>query len=394
MGFKEEVKVYLSTIGASQTDTSMSYGEWRLKTPVTAPNANYRIKCQVTNALFPNTYPKISPDRQNNKLTFVYDTTANIDVSRCISAGRKFTAVVHQPIPQLSWTDIQDTVNNAIYTAVALPGTSLYQQKLKPQIFFDTNTYNTFCIRVVDYSMPDESLPGSTDPKQSDTTWLAEENQISYYYKLVTQADNSLLPDSDLRLAGIIGFPRSEVVAAVSKDAPLDKYLSGIPGGLIRAPRQPDMTGTKYIKIASNLKTSSIDPNTLETNNILCVVPITNGEGDSQGVYWIGSVQQPQYITLAQWSLDNIYIQLYDDHGIPLGMHNDWYIELSVLFEEEEKLDVYRGLSNFSEPVLRNNIYDPDGYRRLHREIQGTKRTIEQMEAEERMSSMSNLNRN
>lgn len=379
MGFKEEVKLYLSTIGASTLDDGMSKGTWNLVAPIHAPNANYKIKVQISNSLFPSTYSKIGPDRHNSRITIAYGDTADFDTTLAVSDGRYVTVDVGGKYNRLTTENLQIDMNDKIAFALATdPGTT--ELRYKPVLLYDSTDNLTFTLKVVDYTSTDHPyLEGSVGAIQSSTQ---ANDPTRYYWKIVTQKDNTGLPQSDLRLANVLGFPRTFACPAAYKGATTGDDIT------VPAPRVPDLISTKFIKVMSNLKTSAVDPNTRDFRNVLAVVPVTQSYDDESGVYYVGSVQAPQYITIASPYLERIELSLLDDHDNPLDMHNDWFVELTVLFEESEKTDAYRGMDTLSAPALRHNVYDPDGYRRLHAEIRNNKRDLEDMENDERSSNM------
>ena len=375
MGFKEEVKIYLSTIGANTLDDGMSKGTWNLVAPVHAPNANYKIKLQISNAIFPSTYTKIGSDRQNNKLTLAWSTDPNFDPASAVSSGDSVTVDMGDQFNRLTTDNLQIDVNDKL-VAQLVQDPKTADIKYKPVLLFDSTDNLTFTLVVWDYeSTAHPYLDGTNTPLQPA---IATPDIQDYHWKIVTQADNTGLPDSSLRLANVLGFPRTFKCPPAS-----NVNLTNV-----SAPRVPDLLSTKFIKIMSNLKTASVDPNTRDFRNVLAVVPITQSYDDDSGVYYVGNVQAPQYITIASPTLERIEIALFDDHDNPLQMHNDWFIELTALFEESEKTDAYRGMDTLAMPSLKHNVYDPQGYRRLHEEIRDNKRSLEDMENDERSSNM------
>ena len=379
MGFKEEIKVYLSTVAATELDEGMSRAQWNLKTPVNTPNANYKIKYQVSNALFPSSYAKISPDRENNTMTIAYSTDPDFDVGTQIAANKFLRVDIDQVVPRLTWGGLQLLINEKLKETV-LANDDLKNVRSKPQFFYDGATYMTFAMKVTDWTLPDETFENDEGlPVQTINS--GDLDETVYYFKLLTQADQALIEDKYLRLANVVGFPRTRDVPKMKMEA--DPAVDGY----VWANRAPDLLGTRFIKMTTNLKTSALDPNTLEDGNVMCVVPVSNNDTETNGIYYLGNVQQPQYVTLATPTLDRIEIALFDDHNVPLNMHNDWFVELSILFEEEEKTDVYRGTSDFSVPALVHNIRDPRGYETLQQELSKRKLEIDEMETEQRSNN-------
>lgn len=386
MGFKEELKVYLSTVSADTLDDILSSAEWVLRTPVTTPNANYRIKYQVSNALFPGTYPKVSEGRGNSALTIAWGLGRDFDVQTALDIDNYVRVNIHQPITNMDWPTLQNVVNARLKSIFTEEDTDYERLRYKPQFFYDEDNYRTFSMRVTDWSLADQTVEdGDVLQQEPGGGWVDTE----FHFKILTQADNTSLPDSDLRLANVIGFPRSYRVPAVSLRLPEEIADLGVPGGIVRAPRSPDLMGTRFITMRTNLKTSALDPLSLSESNVMCVVPVTSGETDTSGIYYLGNVQQPAFVTLANQSLDRISIDLHDDHGNRLGMHADWFVELTILFEEEEKTDVYRGTSDFTMPVVGRNVYDPIGYTTLQEELSKRKMEIDEDEYSERLRNQS-----
>lgn len=385
MGFKEELRIPLSTVSADVLASDMSHAEWNLRTPVVPPNANYKIKYQVSTAAFPNTYAKISKKQGNNSLIIAYGDSPTFDVRDAVDVGEYVKIELGQPLTSIDWGGLQNVINARIRAVMSDPAEPIHVYKYKPQFFYDDNNFRTFSLRVTDWSLPDTAVVSNeaTPPAMQQEPvggWIED----ALYFKLVTQADAVERSDEDLRLANVMGFPRSESVPVVSRDTPLDEYDLGVSGGVVRAPRVPDLLGTRFVTLRTNLKTSAIDPVTLSETNVMCVVPVTVGDQESTSLYFVGNIQQPQFVTLAAPSIDRIKIELTDDHNKPLAIEADWYVELSVLFEEAEKTDVYRGTNDFTVPALMRNVFDARGYKTLQQELAEIREMIEEDEYQQR----------
>lgn len=161
---------------------------------------------------------------------------------------------------------------------------------------------------------------------------------------------------------------------------------------LLRAPRQPDFMGTRYIKVMTNLKVNNVDPNGRDFKNLLTVIPVTQSTSTvDDGLYYIGSTQQPGYMTLGQDILDRIELDLYDDHDNPIKMHADWYIELDVMYEEPEKTDAYRGYQDAITKASNRYHADPgpESYRTFYNEAGQGMNELEYLESRQRESDWS-----
>lgn len=154
--------------------------------------------------------------------------------------------------------------------------------------------------------------------------------------------------------------------------------------GCCRARTQPNVLGTKFIKIVADVNAQNTDPNTNSFSNTLACIP-TDTSGSSSTTYFNGGLNNPQRILMSKQKLDSIRLYLFDDSGFPLYMHNDWLVELSVVFEEPEAMDVYRGINAFTGPAVDFHAKgDPGSYERLYNEIRKNRLDLEQSETAQR----------
>lgn len=154
--------------------------------------------------------------------------------------------------------------------------------------------------------------------------------------------------------------------------------------GCCRARTQPNVLGTKFIKIVADVNAQNTDPNTNSFSNTLACIP-TDTSGSSSTTYFNGGLNNPQRILMSKQKLDSIRLYLFDDNGFPLYMHNDWLVELSVVFEEPEAMDVYRGINAFTGPAVDFHAKgDPGSYERLYNEIRKNRLDLEQSETAQR----------
>lgn len=432
MGFKEVTKVHLSTIGADFVDNGFSKARWHLKAPVQAPNPNYKIKVQVANAVFPNSYDRISVLRENNSLVFAYQSTAfttttyPFDLDLAIKEGRYIKVVLSYPINQLNIAALQKEVNDAIQKAFSTHSlidgdgdewNPLDGRRYRPWLVYDGDasstdmtkpSFHTFSFYYRDSSLglvgvnEQGNEIGTIDPNlrneprlyEIDMTFPYADNTVrndlpnAITYRLVTQADllsHWPISEEDVRLANVLGWPRTSTNVYVGYQV-RDQYEEVITTGLTRAIRAPDFTGTRYLKMISNLNVPNVDPNTKDFRNILAVVPLTEStQGNFNGMTFTGATQSAQYMTIGQSILDTITIELYDDHDKQLNMHADWLIELAILFEAPEETDAYRGMTPIS--AQSNAFYaqpNPYGYHRFLNNAEMARRTVEAMEVDRR----------
>ena len=150
----------------------------------------------------------------------------------------------------------------------------------------------------------------------------------------------------------------------------------------------PNLQGTQFIKVSTDLGVHGVDPSDKTYRKILGVVPILDSSLNAPTVFYLGEVQQPFYFTVAEPKLDSVQIQLLDDHDRPLRIFGDWMVELTVEFQEPESLDRYESLATFSGPAIDYAVSggDPGQYRRLHRELSGRKRAVDGAEQSNRVS--------
>lgn len=136
--------------------------------------------------------------------------------------------------------------------------------------------------------------------------------------------------------------------------------------GILRADRAADLSGTKYIKILTNLGVNNVDPHTKAFRNVLAVVPVASDGSDL--VTWFSSGASVDF-PLRSSKLDKIQIWLEDDKSNPISMHNDWLIELGVRMDEPETVDVYKGISDYTGAAVDFHAAgDPGRYKRLYDE--------------------------
>lgn len=454
MGFKDELKLHLSTINADRLHPGMNRALWKLPVPITPPNPNYKIKTTVSNIILPNSYVKIGAERGNNIGAFVYGDGPNFDVHEAVAQGNVVKFEIQQPTPNMSWQELLTATNKGLKKELEkLEAANGGMMRWKPIFRYDADTFHTLSIHLTDYSRPDPTLelggltPAdvifeglrpmqtlATDPSdatENNQEWESDHEPYVYpppdaptlgdflnlteeerqqlvaaartsinksvftnrahgynrHWKLLTQADLTSLAASDLRLANALGWPRSEEAPRVGLVTPEDEFGLFLEQGVVRAHRSPDMLATRFIKLESNLKTNAIDPVTKALKNVMAVVPVTQQDGDAHSLYYIGSVQNPHYTTLATNALDHIDISLFDDHDNPMNMRADWYVEITIRFDESEGTDMYRGTAQLTVPALAHDRYDPDGYRRLNSEILGNLMDLEAMEVEERTNN-------
>lgn len=368
MGFKEEVKIHLSTRSA-EISHGFSKAVWRIKDPVRPPNPLYRMKIQLSNAIIPNSFDKISAARGNNKLTFAFentDATGSYVTPSSIDKDYYVTVTIpdiENPTPAKVYAALYDAMKTQM--RANLPG-----QQFLPIVKYDPeNNYDTFTFEVVDWDafvdLPDH-VPA-----------LPEE--IIDKFKLLTTKDVALwgrgkISESMVGLADVLGF---DDIGSWDLDQNPETLR-------ISAQSNPDFIGSQFIKVMTNLNINNIDPNTLSYSRIMGVIPVTESEEGASVIYMAGGIQSPQYQTIGDPELKTIELELRDDRDSPLNVHDHWYIELTVMFEEEENTDVYRGLQGMTGPAENVTNYDPSGYSRLSYEVQSKMDNIRRYETEQR----------
>ena len=156
--------------------------------------------------------------------------------------------------------------------------------------------------------------------------------------------------------------------------------------GVVRAKRAPDLTGTKYIKILTNLSVNNVDPFTKAYRNVLALVPCI--EDPSALLHWFTAAPSEGF-TLATSKLDKIQFWLEDDKGRPIQMRSDWMVELAVVFEEPQKLDVYGGMIGYTGPAVDFHASgDPGRYKKLYDEIRPLESALDEQESRYRQKRM------
>lgn len=358
MGFKEEIKVHLSTRSASVTE-GFSKATWHIKDPVRPPNPLYKMKLQVSNAIIPNTFDKISADRGNNKMVLVYyDESVPMDPVHAIKNNNYIQFVlIHYENPVLE--EIYDYLRSYFKDAIhnLFPG-----QNVKPIIGrSDIAGRTRLRIEMPDWNDKDDlwdPVPGSL--------------QLNMTYEILTVGSlkrygiTDLQPE-DVALANVLGFDDSRVWRTDTESR-----------AWLQANANPNFSGTQFIKLMSNMNINNIDPNTLTFSRVLGIIPITDQEEEMKVVYMAGGLQSPQFQTIGDPELKIIELELKDDQDRPLNVHGHWYVELCVVFEEEEKTDMYRGLSALTGPAANVDTYDPSGYARIGSELT-LKRRLDEM---------------
>ncbi|AET84776.1 hypothetical protein TVWG_00011 [Tetraselmis viridis virus N1] len=363
MGFKEEVKVYLSTKKA-ETSADRSRAKWVIKDPVRPPNSLYRMKLQLANAIIPNRFVRISERAQNNKMIFLYDPEFSDDgvftAEEALAAGTYLTVAIE---------DIENPDKKKLYDAIRKAMIPAFDndfliggQPRKPMVEYDEDT-EIMTFRFVDWeNTPELPTPDPEDPQ------VLEGFKIMTYSDWV-QAGKKYVTQADFGLSGILGLDAKD--PGIIED-----------GEVLTVDDDPNLTGTQFIKLMTNLNINNIDPNTLAYTRLMGVIPVTDNEDESSVVYMAGGIQNPQYQTIGDPELKIVEIELRDDNDVPLAVGDDWYVELSILFEEEEKTDVYRGLSALTGPAANVDRYDGAGYARLGSEMTLRKRLSETRDEE------------
>jgi hypothetical protein len=416
MGFLEEVKITLSTESADRTAHSLSECSWTLKDDVSPPNPNYKIKLTVPNMNIPSSFQKVGPERGNDTMVIAYSqTNTPMNLPEDISQGR-FAKITICPVETSDPTTFITALRRTMWDTLRRKNannTDFEKMDFKPWPLFDTDSNNGFpTITMVSVTWDNSAARNQEDgmkdleqPFSNDPNMVFGSNAISF--KILTQADLPNIPDSsgiterDLRLANVCGFSKNvsydefsyanrgdthNVVGNV--DASNFATEFGIAyGGCVRASRKPDLLGTKFIKVLTNLPITNIDPYDKAYRRMLGVIPVTDIDLTTETTYLSGELQNPQYNTLAQSKLDTIQITLMDDHNNYLKPHADWYLELSVMFEEPIALDAYRGISSvIGNPaaVEFGASADPEVYRRMQNELKRAYENLDEQENENR----------
>lgn len=422
MGFKDEIKVYLSTQGADEGNEELSRAKWSLKAPVIAPNPNYKMKVQMSNAVFPNTYPKISASRGNNKLTIAYGDTQDFDYTEAMRNGQYDVVDLEVPLTAPDPDSLQTAFRNRTIQRWSSDTTAGVQKdpnanftgfRWKPRIIFDTNT-ETYTFTYYNWEATAGTPQYTPAPMQPANTSDTDHR----YYKVITQKNlpildsdgNDIVTEDDIRLANVMGFSRFSDIPAFGGSDPAGTPLFNDPVGIFnstqntvwingdvttatsadlviqqvaRAPRIPNLQGTQFIKVLSSLNVNNVDPSAKDFKRILGVVPILDDSSGSPTTFFLGGVQSPYYVTVAETKFDRIEIELRDDHDNPLDIHGDWMVEMTILFEEPEELDKYNGLSSYTGPAIDFHLSgDPGDYQRMQRDI-SRMRSIHEMEESE-----------
>lgn len=378
MGFKEEIKVHLSTRSA-ECNAGRSKATWRIKDPVRPPNPLYKMKIQVSNAIIPNSFDKITESEKNNKLSFVYTTSSlaedTLNELNFVADSTLHTITIpdqHNPTELSLYSNLYDAMKTYFSTS-----TGVANLRHKPIIRYDVNAdYPTMTFEYADW--------------QTDTD-LTTPNPIeasgSFYLVTPALARKYRMNPDLCGLAPVLGFTdddilETKILGHETTDNPYKKEF-------IYAESPPDLIGSQFIKIMTNLNVNNIDPNTLTFERILGVIPVTESETDSKVIYMAGGLQSPQYVTIGDPELKTIELELRNELGNLLNVYDHWYVELTVLFEEEEKTDIYRGMGHVSGPAASVNVFDPEGYARLHNEIRGNIGQMRNMETENRSDNFS-----
>lgn len=368
MGFKEEIKVHLSTRSATVSG-GFSKARWVIKDPIRPPNALYRTKIQLSNAIIPNSFDETSEERDNVKITFQY--------RRAVAPYGEWATVpvtittIENPTPTLTY----NLLYNAMIQAFQMDAT-LAETVYKPIIRFDGSS-SLFRFEVVNWITDDILLPSPS-----------QDGIMPLNFRI-------LASDGSSPLLSVLGFDESEDInMTVVSYSFASSVITADYGSPIAAVTPPNFTGTQFIKVMSNLNINNIDPNTLAFSRLLAVIPVTSSEADGP-VYLAGGIQAPQYQTIGDPELKVIELELRSDNDKPLKVHKHWYVELSVLFEEEESTDVYRGLQAMTGPDATTTFYDGRGYGRLNSENK-LKRRLQDMrdlETAERSDNRTRFNR-
>lgn len=403
MGFREEIKVHLYTRSA-QTSAGKSKATWRLNDSIRPPNPLYKMKVQVSNALVPNSFDKISADIGNNKLTFVYDgikdddtqtPASDYNVKDLIRKGQYVTIELAESVQNPTPGDIygylraamvekftSDDLVTATFDGTPVTDWTWKQMRYKPIVNYDGGVtgFQTFAFTFENWDT-EAALP-------STVGGLTETHKRFHNWKLVLPEDieDTPLTPQDINLAVMLGFSDGRNAFFNGKENdPLGLVTQK---GVIRASKVPNFKSIKFIKVMSDLNIQNLDPNTLTMERILTVIPVVESESEASMIYLAGGIQSPQYITIGDSSLDSITLELQKDDGLPLEVNDDWYLELTVLFEEPEDTPAYRGISDMGSTNAVDVSVDPDtaSYQRLNQEINTRLSDIEALESGQRLA--------
>lgn len=399
MGFLEEKKVFLSTAHADSHADGMSSATWLLKTPLETLNPLYKMKVKVSNTSLPNTFDRISEQLGNNKLTFAFSdpgqplnpanaaNTVTIEVRRPFYSGQEDALLDHINNQLVRATQAHPFLKDAVYRPLFVSDANSTHCGLVMQNYFDAGDV---------YDAVFEGTPPPATP-----------NEIQF--KLLTQADfgamgGNLTKESfelKVGLANVLGFSRTQNARTMTPtdkanavDGLVDPFQAftnaetvdrqseffGI-RDIVRPRTAMDVSGVRFISVVMpEFNIANVDPVTLDTSRVIACLPVTSRfEGDATPL--VTAVQDNPYITMAQDRIHKITIELRDDHGRPLHMHHDWFMELSVRIEEPDQTDAYRGTADL---VLPAGAFaadpDPGKYAKLQNEL---KRSYAMLGAEE-----------
>lgn len=411
MSFLDETRVYLTTLSADYSDETMSSARWFLKAPIAPPNPLYKIQVQFSNAVIPNTFHKVSPERGNDGMTFAWGAEPGFSIREAFDDNRFTTVRIKGPIVGGGIETLLHTVTHAMERQwLFIPGTAdpMRLMRYKPRLMFDTNLETmTFVMhdwtsRWTDHSGSELERLESTDTSNLTAPYGPSGNPI--YFKLITKlaVDSLNLPlqERDYELAHVLGFTRWADPPPFGFDYndPYDYIQEGVrrvngkdgnPAvwGVCRAPTLPVLTGTRFIKVITNLAIKNIDPNTKSHRYVAGCIPVTDSN-DQSSVHYSANVVNDQYTTIARPQLDMIEVSLEDDRGRPLPMHRDWFVEFSVRMREPESIDKYGSLSAFTGPAVDFHARgDPGRYRDLYSEMESARQDMEQTESSKRTRS-------
>ena len=444
MPYLDETRVFCAASAADIKDVTLSEAEWTFVAPITAPNPIYKMQAKLANATLPTSFQKVGPDRQNHKMSFMFlhegefdaELTKDEKAERCVDGATNpfsvsgiFTVELTEPVTSDNKTRVVDIVNKSlvqrlIYENWSTVKTDLQRTRWKPRLLYDSN-FHTFTFAYFDWLADWVNSDGNV-VRPMHPLGRADPSKYGYYdkpfeYKLITPADIdkygiTSLTKEDTALAEVLGFPDNyspdffgqdfnspDTEIHVVPDAPItfgltynpqpsqfgslgDPTATDVPVilGVCRAPDLPNLSGTMFIKIVSNLTARNVDPNSKAFRDVLACIPVSEGYEEDQVLYTSTS-PATQAITLSQSKLDKIKIWLEDDAGRPLKPRKNWILEFAVSMEEPASLDVYRGINGFTSPAVDfHSSGDPGRYQRLRDEIQYNRDRAEAMETEHR----------
>lgn len=429
MGFLQEIKVPLNTRSADQVGPGYSYGKWVLKDNIAPPNPNYKIKITVQNVVIPSSYEKVGPERGNHIMTLGWNDAGHLGESaaQMIAGSRYVTLELPNPLANSRSDHFMLSLRQAFFNTFQGTGiapVAIKEMQYKPWPVFDGDTgdesiFPTIGIAAVDYAALNGASADSPIrrflgyPIISDTSLLPVTltDSSGFEWRVFTEADitGTALDNSKVAMSHVCGFVDNQTypsfkffpgtdpartLALAREEGPdythswTELDTSAI-GGCVRATRRPDLMGTRFIKVFTNLPISNMDPNEKALRNMLGVIPVTDGDGLTEVAYLSGQLQSPQYNTLAQTKLDTIELRLLDDKDNPLRPHADWYLEFSVMFEEPALIDAYRGISDLTgnpETVRFGASANPAAYARMQNELKRTIIELEDFENDNRAS--------